>query len=1260
MHPDPSVPYRQFLSSGTSLAAACRRVMLAGALGMLGTMGAARAAVPPSVSYAEGIVNQQIEEGYFWINHNEDTHALHALQRALQIQSDNIEALLMLGAVQVHQGDPAAARQTLLRLENAHGSPEQIAALQQWIAQPPVDRVALSHARATADAGHATQAMFQYRALFPQPLLSPMLEVEYDRVLSGAPLGYADAVRRLRTLLSIGPHDMEARIALDQSLGYRPVSRPEALADMRALATSPDTSSMIRDEAVQVWRRTLDWMGVDPQAAPYYRAWLDIHPDDTVISQRMQQIERMQRVNAGFTALAHDNLDQADAAFQDCVAEPSVRAAATEGLGLVAQRRGDMTKARALLTQAVALDPANVEIHRALAALDAPENDPALPQMWQLVSHHEYDRAWALLSEIEKRHGQIADTVQVRAIILEARHDWSAAKVAWTDLLRLSPGNPSAEAGLAGILIREGRLDEAARQIDRLRAVHFARLPVLEGLLLQARAQATTDPRLRAILLEQALRQLPDNGWDHLHLAQALVALGQTDRAQTLMQHFCDTAPRRTDALQACFAFAMQTHDMSGAAALLAHMPPAAITPDMARGVALVTLWKRLQALPASDAQAVAMLQDMPVAPDPDGMRGQMVVDAMLRRHASNAQAIAVLDRAMAQAGGTLGVDQALAYGGTFVQLGDPSAAQRVMDRLDAEGLDLTPQQRDARQQIRESIVVTRADQYDVAGRPDLAEKIIDPLLAQNPDSVALLLARGRVENVRHHSRQALDFDMRALHLKPDDRVVQATVARDALAVGQDHVARDMAASLMDHHPKWGDTWEIQAELDGHAGRERRQLGDLRHARMLDCATSGSLEEQMNSAMRLDPGCAEGRTRARDERPDASLPFIVGSGVAMPETYTYDPRLTPVQTLDRQAGYLSRALAPQADGNVEIRDRSGQSGLGHLTSINIPMTATIPLSSTRQTVSFSIMPSVLLSGNALAQPANAQQYGTVAANGVRPGFHMPGAVGGVAVGVRYKYDWITADVGSTPLGFTTSNVVGGIELAPQLTRNLTLRVTGERRAVIDSLLSYAGARDPGTGQVWGGVTRNRGHGQLEWGTQAYNVYAGGGYAVMKGTNTVANHEAEAGAGGSAQIWKGRDTQHLRLGLDLVYFGYKRNTYYFTWGQGGYFSPRAFMAALVPVTYDGHSGRWSWMFKGEAGYQHYTQDPTAVFPLGGRGVQGHQTYAGLSTGGLAGNVQARMIYQLTPGWRMGLEGGYSRSGSWDEVHGIFMIHYAPSH
>lgn len=61
-----------------------------------------------------------------------------------------------------------------------------------------------------------------------------------------------------------------------------------------------------------------------------------------------------------------------------------------------------MTKARALLTQAVALDPANVEIHSALVALDAPENDPALPQMWQLVSHREYDRAWALLQEIEK------------------------------------------------------------------------------------------------------------------------------------------------------------------------------------------------------------------------------------------------------------------------------------------------------------------------------------------------------------------------------------------------------------------------------------------------------------------------------------------------------------------------------------------------------------------------------------------------------------------------------------------------------------------------------------------------------------------------------------------------------------------------------------------------------------------------------------------------------------------------------------------
>ena len=60
---------------------------------------------------------------------------------------------------------------------------------------------------------------------------------------------------------------------------------------------------------------------------------------------------------------------------------------------------------------------------------------------------------------------------------------------------------------------------------------------------------------------------------------------------------------------------------------------------------------------------------------------------------------------------------------------------------------------------------------------------------------------------------------------------------------------------------------------------------------------------------------------------------------------------------------------------------------------------------------------------------------------------------------------------ATPRAFPVSNVIGGIRLRP-FGRSLTFLAV--RDVVKDSLLSYAGARDPGTGIIWGGVVSNTG------------------------------------------------------------------------------------------------------------------------------------------------------------------------------------------
>ncbi|WP_071601388.1 tetratricopeptide repeat protein [Dickeya chrysanthemi] len=72
------------------------------------------------------------------------------------------------------------------------------------------------------------------------------------------------------------------------------------------------------------------------------------------------------------------------------------------------------------------------------------------------------------------------------------------------------------------------------------------------------------------------------------------------------------------------------------------------------------------------------------------------------------------------------------------------------------------------------------------------------------------------------------------------------------------------------------------------------------------------------------------------------------------------------------------------------------------------------------------------------------------------------------IGKNYKFD-----LGSTPLGQDLNTLVGGVQWSPKLTNFLTLMVTGERRAVTDSLLSYVGRKEVFSGENVGAGHQER-------------------------------------------------------------------------------------------------------------------------------------------------------------------------------------------
>jgi hypothetical protein len=364
-----------------------------------------------------------------------------------------------------------------------------------------------------------------------------------------------------------------------------------------------------------------------------------------------------------------------------------------------------------------------------------------------------------------------------------------------------------------------------------------------------------------------------------------------------------------------------------------------------------------------------------------------------------------------------------------------------------------------------------------------------------------------------------------------------------------------------------------------------------------------------------------------------------------------------------QAIAAARAeIAPDIRVAPTYRVRSGSSGLDQLNEVRVPLEASIsPGGYGRMTVAAT--PTLLSNGSLSSSNAALQQFGTLVFGGTQPGNQH---AQGVGLSAAYKYRWLAVDVGSTPIGFLTENVMGGVALSPELAPGLRLRATAERRPVTDSLLSYAGTVDTGTGDTFGGVMRNRAHTQFELSVGLANFYAGGGYSQLTGQNVKTNTESEFGAGGSYPVYRSGNNE-LTLGVDLVYFSYANNLRYFTLGQGGYFSPQSYFAAVIPVNFTQRLKNLTWSIGASIGAQSYNESSSLAFPnnpdlqsrlvaLAGTNSSIITAYPGKSQSGMVGGVHASIEYETSPSLRIGGLLRYDKAGDWTETTGTVFGRY----
>src|SRR5262249_50482790 len=130
---------------------------------------------------------------------------------------------------------------------------------------------------------------------------------------------------------------------------------------------------------------------------------------------------------------------------------------------------------------------------------------------------------------------------------------------------------------------------------------------------------------------------------------------------------------------------------------------------------------------------------------------------------------------------------------------------------------------------------------------------------------------------------------------------------------------------------------------------------------------------------------------------------------------------------------------------------------------------------------------------------------------------------GYAADAQLSTNTFGLDFGTSPQGFPTHNLTGGMRFRP-LGGPFTFLFV--RDSVKDSLLSYAGVPDPGAGTFWGGVVSNAGSIQYRRSVRTNGQYINVGYSFIQGTNIPDNWNVSASAGTYWQIVPG-----LTLGVN---------------------------------------------------------------------------------------------------------------------------------
>jgi len=270
---------------------------------------------------------------------------------------------------------------------------------------------------------------------------------------------------------------------------------------------------------------------------------------------------------------------------------------------------------------------------------------------------------------------------------------------------------------------------------------------------------------------------------------------------------------------------------------------------------------------------------------------------------------------------------------------------------------------------------------------------------------------------------------------------------------------------------------------------------------------------------------------------------------------------------------------------------------------------------------------------------------------------------GVSLATGWKNQAWQMDIGTTPLGFDIVDVVGGISYSGDI-GDIGYTMNLHRRPVSNSLLAFAGQRDPNTNTTWGGVRATGGGISASYDQgEAHGFWASIDADSLTGKN-VADNWKMSWMGGYYYKLLNENNQRLTVGANNMIWHYNKDSGDYYLGQGGYYSPQKYISFSVPVSWRKRTENWSWELSSSASWSHSQTSTSKLYPMASLLSNGNISYpegsdtnAGKSSNGFGYTAQALVERRLNENWSIGAGIDLQHAKDYTPSHALIYLRYS---